>query len=685
MMFAASLFSYLDKGIGGLFNIIWAFLCIPVYAIIRTNFNIFIKIAEMDIVSNVNINEIYKRLTMMITIVMTFYIAFSVVKYTINPETISDKEKGAGKIAYRIIVAILLIAFVPNIFSMAYKLQNRLIKTQVFSKIILGEQAWDYSTYGSSFAADTFSAFYRVDELNCEDNCESAKKHVATVIENIRQGGSTIHTIETIVWQWESGVEFDGLLALIFGCFVIYVIFLYSIDVAIRCIQLLFLQIMAPVAILLYIVPSKDNMFNKWLKQCTTTYFDLFIRLMIMYFAMLVIKVLGHSLKIYEITSDGSHIGPIAYIFFVMGILIFVQRAPKLLSELFPSSGSAAAIGYGFEWKTRGEPLKKSIDTLKKPIAATAGAIASSASTIKSIRTGNLHEALEKKYKNKPFMKKAASTFDTIQSAYKGGQEAAKQNSIRGAFTNKQRQAETAEKEYSDGGAPIERFFRGQHYENEKQRFKQYFDNLEEIPKSRGGIKDATEETKATKTMRSYMNDANVRGLGDANAREKLIKEAQKIQIALAHDKISVTKAQNDMEKLVLDSQIYKDVTEQTNVIDTLKAALADDNGSINQQLLKQNMQVFVDTVKSTKDKDGAAYKFVDVDKDGKVTEHKFEVKDENGNKVAKTVAEMSDYEIIQAAGDIETFVKKEITRVKTSDEYAAAEANANAPGKKEG
>ena len=188
MLIALSFIRFLwNISLGTLLNILWASLCIPVYGIIRNHFSIFIRIAELDISSSVNINEIYQRVTMIITIVMTFYVAFNIIQYTINPDTVSDKEKGAGKVVYRIVIAILLIAFVPNIFSLAYKLQNKLIETQVFSKIILGEEVDDYASYGSSFAADAFSAFYRVNYDACGDDCEAAEAHVRSVINGMRE------------------------------------------------------------------------------------------------------------------------------------------------------------------------------------------------------------------------------------------------------------------------------------------------------------------------------------------------------------------------------------------------------------------------------------------------------------------------------------------------------------------
>ena len=99
-MLFASWLSTLDEIIGGIFNIIWAFLCVPVYMIIRTLFNVFIKIAELDLLSEGNMDSIYKRVTMILIVVMAFYVVFNIVKYTITPDMIEDKEKGVGKLSY---------------------------------------------------------------------------------------------------------------------------------------------------------------------------------------------------------------------------------------------------------------------------------------------------------------------------------------------------------------------------------------------------------------------------------------------------------------------------------------------------------------------------------------------------------------------------------------------------------
>ena len=124
--------------IEGSLRVVAAMVCKLIYKLIALIYELFMTIARVNILSSEEIAPIYQRVTMILTIVMVFYITFEFVKYVVQPDTINDKEKGAGNVALKMIVVILLIAFVPRIFTMAYDLQGRIIDNQAISKIILG-------------------------------------------------------------------------------------------------------------------------------------------------------------------------------------------------------------------------------------------------------------------------------------------------------------------------------------------------------------------------------------------------------------------------------------------------------------------------------------------------------------------------------------------------------------------
>ncbi len=377
---------FLDLGLSifrRAFRFIGAVLCDVIYSIIAKIYELFITVARLNILSTDQIQPIYQRITMILTIVMVFYVTMEFVKYTISPDDFSDKEKGAGNVLKRVIIVIALIALVPNMFTMAYKLQNRIIETQLISKVILGTSDSNYTSYGNEFSANMLNLFYYYDEEACSGgggDCSDAQVVVAERLNHLRTSGdsdivSGINLVSNrnIFKETEPAIRFNGVLAIVVGGFIVYMLAMYSIDVGTRYAQLIFLQIISPIAIMGYILPKKDGIFQKWGKQCITTYIDLFLRIAIINFILLIIKVLGDGFQngnIFAGIGDVSAgLKAFTYIALVMGLLAFARRAPKLLSELFPSMG-AAGIGFGLSPKERIEPTTKAVKGLGNVVGA---------------------------------------------------------------------------------------------------------------------------------------------------------------------------------------------------------------------------------------------------------------------------------------------------------------------------
>ena len=115
-------------------NELCAWICGIVYQLIAKIYEIFFEIAKVNILTKDDLSGLYNRVTMILTIIMTFYIVFELVKYIIEPDKITDKESGAGKIAVKLMVVIVLIAFVPTIFTIAFDFQKRKLENYIISK-----------------------------------------------------------------------------------------------------------------------------------------------------------------------------------------------------------------------------------------------------------------------------------------------------------------------------------------------------------------------------------------------------------------------------------------------------------------------------------------------------------------------------------------------------------------------
>lgn len=319
------------------------------------------------------ITLIYKRFTLLLGIIMTFYIIFQFIKYLINPEEVEDKEKGIEKLGFKLLTVVVLLAFVPTVFDYAYDFQSIVLDNQILSKIILGKQNLKGSEFGRSFSASLLSNFYYVegqpyDELyddegnvvesglECKSSGRDCSWNVVTTLTMFRQSGQLTgldngindHGKIVINDSEEKNkylIHFDGLFAMAVGIFITYMLIMYTIDVGARVIQLTFLQIIAPIPIITYLSPKKDGTFQKWAKQCGVTYLDLFIRLGILYFITLLIEAINIAYQndsLLPKTGEYTSLPFFIYLVLILGLMMFCKRAPKMIEELFPSMGVAS-------------------------------------------------------------------------------------------------------------------------------------------------------------------------------------------------------------------------------------------------------------------------------------------------------------------------------------------------------
>ena len=153
-------------------------------------------------------------------------------------------------------------------------------------------------------------------------------------------------------------------MALVFGIAVLYTIFIFTIQVGVRVIQLAYLQIIAPIPIIMYITPKGDEQLKKWGQQCSTTFLDFFMRCTIIYFAILVIQNIwetGFIGKLLSAGTESSNGWETMYVGVIMiiAVLTFAKKVPNLIKEIFPSLGGAAGFDYGLSFKKQVvEPLK---------------------------------------------------------------------------------------------------------------------------------------------------------------------------------------------------------------------------------------------------------------------------------------------------------------------------------------
>lgn len=134
--------------------------------------------------------------------------------------------------------------------------------------------------------------------------------------------------------------EFNYILALLAGILALYMFVCYTLAIGVRVAKLGFLQIISPIAVMMRIIPKqKEAIFDKWFKELVNTYLDVFIRLMLIYFAIYACSLIPEI----NISIEGSGVvKALSGAVVVLGILKFAQETPELFKQFFGNSGNFA-------------------------------------------------------------------------------------------------------------------------------------------------------------------------------------------------------------------------------------------------------------------------------------------------------------------------------------------------------
>ena len=134
--------------------------------------------------------------------------------------------------------------------------------------------------------------------------------------------------------------------ALIGGCVALYIFFTFCIDMAVRAAKLAYYQIIAPIPMILQIIPKFKDSFNTYVKEVMSTFVGVFIRMAVVY---IIVYIIGRIATVEIALSPGNDLDFVAkllaIVMLIMGLLIFAKEAPGLFSKLFNLSDGKIDLG----------------------------------------------------------------------------------------------------------------------------------------------------------------------------------------------------------------------------------------------------------------------------------------------------------------------------------------------------
>lgn len=355
-------------------------------------YDLIMDIASARVFSNETIQDVSMRVYQLLGLVMLFRLIFAFLTYVINPEDMTDKNKGYTKIIKKIFTSLALVIITPWLFTQSRNLQIYIINDHLIEYFIFGTAGSSQARPGYDLMFTVTRVFYapyacandtcsesksKEDSSDCIDVGwnnylpDFEKKDGKFVLKGNNTGKCGYGTntkdyadnfyhlthpsadgrydfarLKDVAQEHDSSkfkmnIQFPFIGSTLVGVFIGYVLIIMCMDIALRSVKLSFYEMIAPVPILsnLGFKDGKDSMLNKWFHEVLKTYADLFTRVAGLQIAIFAVEQITHGKN--RGFADGNN--GFVTLFLIIGALMFAKKLPDILKGMginFEGGGS---------------------------------------------------------------------------------------------------------------------------------------------------------------------------------------------------------------------------------------------------------------------------------------------------------------------------------------------------------
>lgn len=321
-----------------------------IYLAINLCYQLFEVVSKVEVFTAENIGIISRRIYTIIGIVMLFVFAYNIILGIVDPDSLNKGDKSVQNIVKNTVISVVLITLFPLICEYMQTFQDHIVENNTIGNLIMGSTVSDTGENGSGKGAlnvstTIFTAFYHPLNENGEavtlTECETSSAKLCPRYKELAdKSKNSIVDLHNFMQDSDlkNGIAEDNMeylfpLSTIAGVVAAYLFLSFSLDLGVRAAKLGALKLIAPIPIFLRITKPKGGPFDKWFSEFTKTYLQVFERIIIINFAMLLISFVS-DVNIFA--TDGNFlINAIATVVVILGILKFAKDAPKLIEDIF--------------------------------------------------------------------------------------------------------------------------------------------------------------------------------------------------------------------------------------------------------------------------------------------------------------------------------------------------------------
>ena len=398
------------------------------YTLVSLSYRIFLAVSELNLfggqsgASQAIYDTFTQRIYLVLSVIMLFVFAYQLILLIVNPD--GDGTKKTTGLLKDLVISIALVVVLPVIFRYMTVFQNHVVKNNTIGAIVLGTAPTSSSTkesaYGDSIGMTVLMSFYhpqgagyntffdtlgnlkdRDEAINAckeagegddsQDTCELWMDALEEWNEKITEDRLDV-PYAAVTWNLkifdtlgeDNGTYYMWIIST--GCALLVAWFFvsYAIDLGTRAVKLGFLELIAPIPVMLKIIPSMKKSFETWKGEIIKTYVELFIRLAVIFFVVKLCTLVPDFIEIIfsdsmQDVNGGILLKSVTMVVLILGLLKFAKEAPELFKSIMDNGGG---LFKNLDLKPGAKRRVESNDYAMKGISTLGGAAAGVAANV---------------------------------------------------------------------------------------------------------------------------------------------------------------------------------------------------------------------------------------------------------------------------------------------------------------
>lgn len=400
------------------------------YTLVSLSYRVFLAVSELNLfggesaASQTIYDTFTQKIYLVLSVVMLFVFAYQLILLIINPD--GDGTKKTTGLLKELVISIALVVVLPVVFRYMSVFQTHVVHNNTIGAIVLGtaptSSNTDESSYGESIGMTVLMAFYHpqgsgyntffddLGNLKDRDEAVTACKEAGAGDESEDICNTWMDALEKwdeavsngkldlpyapITWNWnifdtvgeENGTYYMWVISTGCALLVAWFFISYAIDLGTRAVKLGFLELIAPIPVMLKIVPSMKKSFETWKGELIKTYVELFLRLAVIFFVVKLCTLVPEFVQIIfkDSTQNVNFTGDlllrsITMVILILGLLKFAKEAPELFKSIMDNGGG---LFKNLDLKPGVKRRVESNDYAMKGISTVGGALTGAAANV---------------------------------------------------------------------------------------------------------------------------------------------------------------------------------------------------------------------------------------------------------------------------------------------------------------